>query len=350
MDLEQQFAQDRVEARSVAFTDVEISKDGWSFEGLAAVYDQEVDLGDFTESVNRGAYRKAVPSSGNIPMLYHHNAMLPVLATTGAGTLRLSDEVRGLRVKAAIAQHYVGEAVRELVKRGDIRGMSAGFIVGRGNSRVEQRASKPHRSIMNFKQILDVSPTWNPAYTGTTAELRSLRVLQVVEDIGQGMAAHNDVRRLEGLPPLATLSGDRIAREFRALTTPQLQNTLGGLQSIAEAFEAALNQVGVGEPEEAEEVSPGPFTDQQYAAALETIQSLIEAAEGLLEGTGLPDPDETEPAARSTAASGAESADADAAAKISEKEQRSGVDSADADAAARRRRLHMMGLTLPKAA
>lgn len=183
MDLEQQLSADRVEARSAAFTDVEISKDGWSFEGLAAVYDQETDLGDFTESVSRGAYRKAIPSSGNIPMLYHHNAMLPVLATTDGNTLQLADDAKGLRVKADIAQHYVGEAVRELVKRGDIKGMSAGFIVGRGNSRVEQRTSKPHRNITDFKRLLDVSPTWEPAYAGTTAELRSLRALQIAEDI-----------------------------------------------------------------------------------------------------------------------------------------------------------------------
>ena len=185
MDLEQQFALDRVEMRSVAFTDVDTSNDGWSFEGLAAVYDQETDLGRFTESVSRGAYRKALPASGNIPMFYDHNDKLPVLATTAGGTLTLSDDAKGLRVRADIAKHYVGEAVRELVVRGDIKGMSAGFVVGGGNSHLEHRGNKPHRNITGFKKILDVSPTWEPAYSGTTAELRSLRALQIAEDIEQ---------------------------------------------------------------------------------------------------------------------------------------------------------------------
>jgi HK97 family phage prohead protease len=115
MDLEQQLATDRVEARSVAFTDVDTSKDGWSFEGLAAVYDQETDLGQYTESMARGSYRKVLSRGENVPMLHDHNVMLPVLATTGGGTLKLADDTKGLRVKADIAKHFVGEAVRELV-------------------------------------------------------------------------------------------------------------------------------------------------------------------------------------------------------------------------------------------
>jgi hypothetical protein len=114
MDLEQQLATDRVEARSVAFTDVDTSKDGWSFEGLAAVYDQETDLGQYTESMARGSYRKVLSRGENVPMLHDHNVMLP-----------------------------------------------------------------------DFKRLLDVSPTWEPAYAGTSAELRSLRALQMAEDVDQ---------------------------------------------------------------------------------------------------------------------------------------------------------------------
>lgn len=176
---------DRVEARSVAFTDVDTSNDDWSFTGYGAVFDVDTDLGDFTESMSRGSFRKSLSRGENVPMLMEHNPMLPVLATTGGGTLRLSEDTKGLKVEADIAKHYVGEAVRELVKRGDIRGMSVGFIAGRGNSRIESRGGRPHRSIMDFKKLLDVSPTWEPAYPGTSAELRSLRALQMAEGIEQ---------------------------------------------------------------------------------------------------------------------------------------------------------------------
>lgn len=92
-------------------------------------------------------------------------------------------------------------------------------------------------------------------------------------------------------------------------TTGELTNALEGLQAIAEAMEAALNQVGYGEldePGDAEDVSTGPFTDEQYLDALETLGSLLEAGEGLLEGVGMDDPDDAEDSTGDDAAGRAE--------------------------------------------
>ncbi len=170
-----------VEARSVAFTDIEASKDGSHFEGYAAVFDQVADLGQWTEEIERGAFRKVLTQSDNIPMLYDHNPNLPVLATTKAGTLKLSEDGKGLRVSANIGNHFIAEAVREMISRDEIRGMSYGFVAGEGNSKVEARGAggKPHRRLVNFKALLDVSPTWDPAFDRTSAELRSLWAAQV---------------------------------------------------------------------------------------------------------------------------------------------------------------------------
>lgn len=338
------FDHDRVEARSVPFTDVDTSKDGKTFTGYAAVFDGEADLGDFTESITRGAFRRAIKSSGNIPMLLDHNRNMPPLATTQGGTLRLREDGKGLRVEADIANHYVGDALREMISRGDIRGMSFGFIAGRGNSVLENRGGKPHRNLIGFRKLTDVSPTWDPAYANTEASFRSAWFLQSSDSMAHKVAS----ARL-----LSSLTGERAESEFRAVTTGELENTLEGLQSIAEALEAALNQVGFGETEpdeqaDTEDVSSGPFSDQQYADALETIQSLIEAAEGLLEGVGRPDPDEGDTEARSTDA--APGVDEESAATEGEEERRAGADQADVEleAAARRRRLHVMGLSLSK--
>jgi HK97 family phage prohead protease len=136
-----EFDHGRVEARSVAFTDVDASTDGSTFTGYAAVFDHEADLGDFTESISRGAFRKAIGASGNIPMLYDHNPGLPVLATTGAGTLKLKEDGRGLRVEANVARHFIGDAVREMVSRGDIRGMSFGLSPAPGTPRSKTGAA-----------------------------------------------------------------------------------------------------------------------------------------------------------------------------------------------------------------
>ena len=260
MDLEQ-LEQDRVEARSVAFTDLESSTDGGKFTGYAAVFDVEADLGAFTESIARGAFRKALSGSGNVPMLYDHNPMLPVLATTRSGTLKLAEDGRGLKVEADVANHFMGEAVREMVKRGDISGMSFGFIAGQGNSKVENRGGRPHRTLVGFKRLLDVSPTWDEAYQGTEASFRSLRALQMAEDI----------------------------------------------ESMQQVLSGAYTQLEDG----AETRNAGTGDESAEAAGCDTCGQT---------------PCVCAPA----------------------DEQRSGVDSAEAEAAARRRRLQMMGLTLPK--
>jgi HK97 family phage prohead protease len=292
MDLDERFAHERVEQRSVAFTDIDTSNDGRTFTGYAAVFDHEADLGDFTESINRGAFRKALSTGGNVPMLYDHNPGLPVLATTGGGTLKLKEDGRGLRVEADVARHFVGDAVREMVQRGDIRGMSFGFIAGAGNSRIEKRGGKPHRQLLGFNRLLDVSPTWDPAYQGTSAELRSLRA--ALDIVG------HEVERAPGLP------------ELRAALAQDLE----GLQSIIQRIEAALANVP----------TPAvPAVEDDTADETTPVDSAEIPAPGV---------DDTEDQVESAA-----TGDGD--------EQRSGAD-VDYDAAARSRRLHMLGLSLPK--
>lgn len=166
------------EIRSATFQPLDMAEDGSWFEGYAAVFDEEAQLevpgvGPVAEVVKRGAFRKALARGENVPMLYHHLETHPPLATTQGGTLTLEEDNRGLRVKAAIAKGYIGDAVRELVRRGDIPGMSWGFVAGKGNSTVERRNGVLLRTLTGFKKILDVSPTWDPTYRGTEAELRS---------------------------------------------------------------------------------------------------------------------------------------------------------------------------------
>lgn len=184
MDLEQQLASGRVEARSVAFTDLDVTADGRSFDGYAAVYGQEADLGEWTEVIAGAAFRGAPERSGNIPMLWDHNPGLPPLATTGGGTLQVTEDNKGLRVRAQIDErHMLGPTLMSMLERGDVKGMSFGFIAGKGNNKVSMRNGKPHRIIRGFDRLLDVSPTWNPAYSGTSAELRSLRQLATIIDV-----------------------------------------------------------------------------------------------------------------------------------------------------------------------
>ena len=166
------------------FLDFEAEDDGWGFRGLASPYDEVADIGEFTEEFMRGAYRKPLASGDNTRLVYDHSPPhVPVLATLRGKTLQMKDDARGLVVRGQIAKHYMGEAARELINRGDIKGMSPGFIVGKGNSDITLRDGKPHRVIKSLKHLIEVSLTPDPAYAGTTAELRSLWAFRMAESL-----------------------------------------------------------------------------------------------------------------------------------------------------------------------
>jgi HK97 family phage prohead protease len=166
------------EARSAPFVDLDVTKNGREFDGYAAIYGEETDLGNYIEVVLPPAFRSALSATSNLPMLWDHNASMPPFATTKAGTLNVQEDRRGLRVQATIDErHILGPTLMSMAERGELHGMSFGFVTGPRDNKVQQRNGRVVRNITGFKALLDVSPTWNPAYAGTSAELRSLTTL-----------------------------------------------------------------------------------------------------------------------------------------------------------------------------
>jgi HK97 family phage prohead protease len=162
--------------RSVAFSDVEMSttKSGYKFDGIAAPTGIAADLGEFTEEYERGSFRKFLAAcSDNIPFLHEHNPR-DLLATTKSGRLKLSEDGPGLRARADVVKTDLSERIKALVDSGDIGGMSIGMIVGKGNAAMSFRNGRPHRAIQNFRKILDVCTTFDPAYVTTEAQFRSM--------------------------------------------------------------------------------------------------------------------------------------------------------------------------------
>lgn len=191
-----------VEQRSAALVDLDASEDGSEFRGYAAVFDSptEFELQDGTtivESIERGAFRKILAEGRNVPMLWDHQHAWP-LATTRAGTLKLAEDPKGLRVEAHIGDDFMSNFVRARVQRGEVSGMSYGFVAGPGNQRFSNRDGKTLRKLTGFRRLLDVSPTWDPANQQTAAELRRLSMLAhdlQVQDL-------NDLQDLSGEPAM----------------------------------------------------------------------------------------------------------------------------------------------------
>lgn len=161
--------------RSVALIDVDMTeKDGeFRFDGIAAPTGITTDLGDFTEEYEKGSFRKYLAANTfNIPFCHEHDPR-ELFGTTASGRVKLNEDAKGLRTRANIVKTDLSARIKALVDSGDIRGMSIGMIVGRGNARVERRNNVPHRTITGFKRLLDVCTTFDPAYAATEAQFRS---------------------------------------------------------------------------------------------------------------------------------------------------------------------------------
>ena len=160
--------------RTAQFSDLEVLsvKDDLIFDGYAAVFAERADLGEHTEELRHGAFRKFLATGVNIPLVHEHDRA-QLLGTTRSGRVRLTEEPRGLRVQANLAKTDLSNRIKSLVDSGDITGMSWGAIVGHKNSDW-QPGPKPHRIIKGFKAVLDVCTTFDPAYAGAEAQFRSL--------------------------------------------------------------------------------------------------------------------------------------------------------------------------------
>jgi HK97 family phage prohead protease len=161
--------------RTAPFADLEVHsiKDDLIFDGYAAVFAEKADLGEHTEELRHGSFRKFLATGANIPLVHEHDRS-QLLGTTKSGRVRLSEEPRGLRVQANLAKTDLSQRIKSLVEAGDVTGMSFGFVCGRGNADWEYGGLKPHRIIKGFKNVLDVCTTFDPAYAGAEAQFRSL--------------------------------------------------------------------------------------------------------------------------------------------------------------------------------
>jgi HK97 family phage prohead protease len=149
-----------------AFTELRTA--GRRIEGYAATFGTEADLGTFRETIAPGAFRSAI--AGDILALLDHDAG-KVLGRTRSGTLRLSEDSKGLSFSLDVPETQAGRDVLALAERNDLGGMSFGFTVPEGGEDWQGR-TRTLRSI-DLREISVVS-AW-PAYEGTEIALRALQ-------------------------------------------------------------------------------------------------------------------------------------------------------------------------------
>jgi hypothetical protein len=145
------------------------------FKGHAAVFDRLADLGSFRERVSRGAFATTIRSGGiDTAFLYNHEQD-SVMARSGSGTLRLSEDRAGLLVHADLDRDdFDVQRIVPKMRRGDLDRMSFAFSVSNPQGGLwddqPEDGGKPIRTLVEVR-LYDVSVVTFPAYAETSAAL-----------------------------------------------------------------------------------------------------------------------------------------------------------------------------------
>lgn len=154
-----------LETRAAA---LEVRSKGRTLEGYAALFGAKARIGSFTETIRAGAFSKSLERRGDVLALVDHDPSR-VLARTKSGTLRLTEDARGLAFSLDVPDTQAGRDVLALAERGDLGGMSFGFRVPTGG---DAWTGESRELIAVELSEISVVQAF-PAYDGTTVNARS---------------------------------------------------------------------------------------------------------------------------------------------------------------------------------
>jgi HK97 family phage prohead protease len=149
------------------FQTTELRAKGRRLEGYAALFGAEARIGGgMVETIAAGAFSRTLEERADILALVDHDPHR-VLARTRSGTLRLSQDSRGLAFDLDVPGTQAGHDVLALAERNDLGGMSFGFSVRDEHLDGSQRELRA----VDLFEISVVSAF--PAYEGTVINARA---------------------------------------------------------------------------------------------------------------------------------------------------------------------------------
>ena len=152
-----------IERRGAA---IGVKASGRTLSGYAATFNDPTAIGGFTERIAPGAFTRSLASGRDVLALLDHRADV-LLGRTRSGSLKLSEDSKGLRFELSLPDTAAARDVIALAERGDLGGMSFGFVATdeawNGDTR-ELRSIELHE--------ISVVQSW-PAYQTTEVSLRA---------------------------------------------------------------------------------------------------------------------------------------------------------------------------------
>ena len=146
-----------------------LNEEGMIVEGYAVVFNRaevmyEFDGIEYKEQIDKNAFNGAQMS--DVVLNYNHDGK--PFARTKNGTLTLSLDDYGLKIKADLSGSEEGRKTFEEVKNGLLDKMSFAFTINAD----EYDSSQRLRTIKSIKRLFDVSIVDLPAYEATSVSAR----------------------------------------------------------------------------------------------------------------------------------------------------------------------------------
>jgi HK97 family phage prohead protease len=147
--------------------------DGRTLEGYAAVFNTPTRIrdmqGDFDETILPGAFKRSL--SERTPILQWDHGKDPRVGTVPIGAIQdLTEDSRGLHVRARLFDNTVVEPVRQAIEAQAVRGMSFRFGVPEGG---DEWPTRDKRNVRDA-DVHELGPVAFPAYDTTSVTVRSM--------------------------------------------------------------------------------------------------------------------------------------------------------------------------------
>lgn len=134
----------------------------------------------FREFIRPGAFAESLRSKADVMARFEHDSLRGFLGRVSNGTLRLTEDHRGLRYEIDPPDTSAARDVVELIRRGDVRHSSFAFTIRAGGESWQQDVLDRNGMIRELRSValIDVAPVTVPAYPATEAALRSFEAWQ----------------------------------------------------------------------------------------------------------------------------------------------------------------------------
>jgi HK97 family phage prohead protease len=150
-----------------------------TIQGYASLFSSPYDNGWWIESIDPHAFDSVIGGSPDCRALFNHNPD-HVLGRTTAGTLHLNIDTRGLAYVIDPPDTQLANDLMTSMRRKDVTQSSFAFIVKR-DQWTDNTDGTLSRVILEFEELLDVSPVTYPANPATNSVVRSLPESMPVE-------------------------------------------------------------------------------------------------------------------------------------------------------------------------